>query len=293
MTIDGAVSLFEAERPRLKSLAYRMLGEHAGAEDIVQDVWLKWQGSQGSGVANPQAWLTTVTTRAAIDALKSARARREVYVGPWLPEALVEGEGGGDRPDAGFEQRQDVSLALLWAMERLAPEERAAFLLRDVFDLEYREIADALDKAETACRQLVSRARKRVKDGAPRFDASAAEVSQLLDRFMTATASLDRAEIMALLSPDVLAISDGGGKASAALRPLEGASEVAQVWLAVAARKKDAVAPQKIMVNGLPALAVLSGGEDDMIVTVMPDRAGRISWIYILRNPEKIAASKG
>jgi RNA polymerase sigma-70 factor (ECF subfamily) len=288
MTDTDALELFERERPRLAALAYRMLGERAAAEDVVQDSWLKWAAADQDTIANPAAWLTTVTTRGAIDALTSARARRERYVGPWLPEAIVAFEESPATPQDALERQEDVNLALMWAMERLAPEERAAYLLHDVFDAGYDDIAAALQKTEAACRQLVSRARKRVQKDSPRFDVSAEEVSALLDRFMTATASLDKAEILSLLAPDAVAISDGGGRVSAALRPLEGPEDIAKVWLAVASRRADAPAPRKVLANGLPALAILDGTEDDMIISVMPGRGGGIGWIYILRNPEKL-----
>lgn len=291
MTPNLALDVFEQERPRLTALAYRMLGERAAAEDIVQDAWLKWDGAQHNEIETPAAWLTTVTTRLAIDALRSARARRETYVGPWLPEALIETEAQEETALAKLERRDGVNLALLWAMERLAPEERAAYLLHDVFDTDYADIAATLDKTEDACRQLVSRARKRVQQDSPRFDVSPEEVSDLLERFMTATVSLDKSEILSLLSPDAVALSDGGGRASAALRPLIGAAEIAQVWLAVAARRDGGDPPKRVVANGLPALAILGQGESDMIVTVMPGADGRIGWIYILRNPEKLAVA--
>jgi len=273
------------------ALAYRMLGEHAAAEDVVQDAWLRWSGAGREEIANPAGWLTTVTTRLAIDALTSARARRESYVGPWLPEAEIISESEPADALAAMEQRDEVNLALLWAMERLAPEERAAFLLHDVFDGTYGEIAETLDKTEAACRQMVSRARTRVRDSNVRFDASVAGVSQSLEKFMTAPASLDRAEVLALLAPEAVAISDGGGKASAAVRILNGAEEIAQVWITVASRQKEIAPLRPVIANGVPALAVHTGGEDDVVVTVVPDGEGRIAWIYALRNPEKIKAS--
>ena len=287
---DETTKIFEGERPRLISLAYRMLGEWASAEDIVQDAWLKWSHTDQSVVRNPAAWLTTATTRLAIDALRSARLRREVYVGPWLPEADITLDLG--HPPTDYEQTQEVSLALMWAMERLAPEERAAFLLREVFETDYADIAETLDRSEASCRQMISRAKKRLDEDSPRFEAEPAEVTNLLERFMTATASLDKAEVLNLLSPDVVAISDGGGKVSAALRPLEGAEEVAQVWLSISSRKQIKTAPKWVQANGMPALAILDGGEDDLLISLVPAADGRIGWIYVLRNPEKLAARR-
>ena len=291
-----ATQMFEGERARLISLAYRMMGEWAAAEDVVQDAWLRWSKADHGGIQSPAAWLTTVTTRLAIDALTSARARREIYVGPWLPEADLEPwdgmESGSDHPGADIEQKQQVNLALMWAMERLAPEERAAFLLRDIFETDYADVAATLDRSEAACRQMVSRAKKRLEEDAPRFQAEPTAVSNLLERFMTATASLDKAEVLALLSPDVVAISDGGGKVSAALRPLEGADEVAQVWISVASRKPIAAKPKWVLANGQPALAILEGGEDDVVLSVIPGADGRIAWIYAMRNPEKLSSQR-
>lgn len=282
--------LFERERPRLHSIAYRMLGEHAGAEDVVQDAWLRWQGA--GEVREPAAWLTTVTTRLAIDALKSARVKRESYVGPWLPEAEIAPWAEDHLPDARLEREGEVSLALLWAMERLAPEERAAFLLREAFDTDYADIAAVLEKTEEACRQLVSRAKRRVRQGPARFDADPIQVKSLLDRFMTATASLDRAEVLGLLSPDAVAISDGGGKVSAALRVLEGADEIAQVWHAIASKYGPPQDVRPVRANGLPALFVEDGTGHPSLITLVPDASGRVAWLYVLRNPEKLMHAK-
>jgi len=284
MTGD-ALHLFEAERPRLMALAYRMLGERAAAEDVVQEAWLRWERHAG-GVAAPQAWLRQVTTRLAVDALRRARVLRESYVGPWLPEPVI---GEIDEADgaARLELAQECHLALLWAMERLGPEERAAFLLRRVFDADYAEIAATLGRSEAACRQMVSRAGARLRAARPRFAPDADAVRAALDRFARAAMAQDHAAVLAMLAPDVTAISDGGGKARAALRPLEGAAEVAQVILAVAA-KRGPVVPRLVRANGAPALAVLEGGAQDVLYTLTLDVQGRIDWIYVMRNPDKL-----
>lgn len=287
MTTD-TVDNFESERQRLIALAYRMLGERAAAEDVVQEVWLRWSRAAPKGVANPKAWLHRVTARLAIDALHSARWRREVYVGPWLPEPLVR-EVDQSSEDS-FALAQECELALLWAMERLTPEERAAFILRQVFDTDYSELADILDKSETTCRQLVSRAARNVKSERPRFEADPSEVSAMLARFVQATAAQDHAAVLALLAPDVVAVSDGGGKVRAALRPLCGAEEVAHVILSVAAKSPVASGIRPVAANGIPALAVLEGGPDDMICTLTTNTDGLIDWIYVMRNPEKLPA---
>jgi RNA polymerase sigma-70 factor (ECF subfamily) len=277
--------IFEAERPILTALAYRMLGERAAAEDVVQEAWLRWQRHAGA-VGAPRAWLRQVTTRLAVDALRAARARRECYVGPWLPEPLVDGVDEADGA-ARLELAEACHLALLWAMERLAPEERAAFVLRRVFDADYAEIAATLGRSEAACRQMVSRAATRLREGRPRFAPDDAAVRAALERFASAAMAQDHAAVLAMLAPDVTAISDGGGKARAALRPLSGAAEVAQVILAVAARAGPVV-PRPVRANGAPALAVLEGGAEDALYTVTLDAQGRIDWIYIMRNPDKL-----
>jgi len=188
---------------------------------------------------------------------------------------------------ARLELAQECHLALLWAMERLGPEERAAFLLRRVFDADYAEIAATLGRSEAACRQMVSRAGARLRAARPRFAPDADAVRAALDRFARAAMAQDHAAVLAMLAPDVTAISDGGGKARAALRPLEGAAEVAQVILAVAA-KRGPVVPRLVRANGAPALAVLEGGAQDVLYTLTLDVQGRIDWIYVMRNPDKL-----
>lgn len=285
---DLRLDIFERQRPVLLSLAYRMLGERAAAEDIVQEAWLCWAGTERVHIEVPEAWLRQVTTRLAIDELRSARARREVYVGPWLPEP-IEAE---DAQASGFERAQDCELALLWAMERLTPEERAAFILREAFDADYAEIAKSLGKTEAACRQLVSRAKRALHRAGPRFDAPPEEVRDLLRRFAQAAVSQDRAQVMALLAPDALAMSDGGGFVRAALRPLMGAADVAQVMMAISSRSMASDAARAVTLNGRPGLAILAGSERDMVFTLAPDADGRIAWIYIMRNPAKLPRGK-
>ena len=284
MTGD-ALHIFETERPHLTALAYRMLGERAAAEDVVQDAWLRWS-AHAATVEAPRAWLRQVTTRLAVDALRSARARREHYVGPWLPEPIIaevdEADGATHMALA-----EECHLALLWAMERLGPEDRAAFLLRRVFDADYAEIATTLGRSETACRQMVSRAAARLRTARPRFAPDEGAVRVALERFAQAAMAQDHATVLAMLAPDVTAISDGGGKARAALRSLMGASEVAQVILAVAAKAGPAV-PRWVQANGAPALAILEGGAEDVLYTLTLDRSGKIDWIYIMRNPDKL-----
>jgi RNA polymerase sigma-70 factor (ECF subfamily) len=278
----------EAERQNLISLAYRMLGERAAAEDVVQEAWIRWSKSGGDQIECPGAWLHRVTSRIAIDVLRSAKQRRETYVGPWLPEALFAGETNSGIDD--FELAQECELALLWAMERLTPEERAAFILRQAFDAEYTELAAVLSRTEAACRQLVSRARQKVKSARPKYDPDPQETAEMLAQFAQATVAQDHATVLSLLAPDVTAISDGGGKVRAAFRPLVGDSEVAQVFLSIVAKQAQTTLPRLVRANGLPALAILDGSQSDMVFTVTVNDDGLIDWIYLLRNPEKLAS---
>ena len=230
-------AIFQAERPALIALCYRMLGERAAAEDIVQETWLRFDGADVAALDSPSAWLRRVATRIAIDALRSARARRETYVGPWLPEPLI-GEGGPDAEKA-FVQAQECELALMWAMERLEEVERAAFILREAFDASYDEIAKTLGKTPAACRQIVSRAHKRVQQAGPRFDVPDSEAQAMIARFFMAAAAGDFETARKMMAPDAVAISDGGAKARAARRPLHGPDEISQVFAAIWAKSQS------------------------------------------------------
>lgn len=287
-----ATDVFEAERPALMALAYRMLGERGLAEDVVQEAWLRWQTVEPDALDQPAAWLRTVTTRLAIDALRRARSRREAYIGPWLPEPLQEDPASDFT--ARLETVQQAELALVWVMEFLTPDERAAFILHDTFEETYAAIASVLDKSEAACRKLVSRARAKTQAAPMQLGASREAVMGLLERLMQASAAGDLQAIRDVLAEDVVAISDGGGKARAALRPLYGADETAQVMHAVTTRKQAGAEPVVLMVNGVPAIAILDGGELDHITTLAPSRQdpSRIGWLYTMRNPDKLPVSR-
>lgn len=282
-------TLFETERPRLTALCYRMLGEVAAAEDAVQDTWLRWAAVRDP-IDNPGAWLRRVATNIAIDALRRARSRRETYVGPWLPEPLIISQG--DPTADPFEMAQECELALLWAMERLGETERAAFILREAFDAGYDEIARTLGRSEPACRQMVSRAHKRLQQAGPRFDAPPDQVSDLIARFSAAVVAGDFAETLSLMAPDAVAITDGGAHTRAARRPLIGPDEILQVF-ASAFRKPTAGRGDALpmIVNRRPALALREDGILRSILTLAPDQTGRICWIYTMRNPEKLVSS--
>lgn len=291
---NTATQIFLQERGRLMSLAYRMLGERGAAEDVVQNAWLRWAKIDPQTIDTPAAWLTTVTTRLAIDSLRKEKRARETYVGVWLPEPILSdptAHSSSPTPEDILQETQEVELALLWAMERLAPEERAAFILREAFDTDYVDIAKTLHKTESACRQLIARARKRISENAPKFNAPSQEVADLLSRFMTAVSTHNKDEILTLLAPDALALTDGGGKVRAALRPLIGADEITQVFMSIMEKNPAALTAQFVLANGQPAIASLQGIEADLIVTLVPNDKGLVGWIYIMRNPTKLASA--
>ena len=284
---------FESHRGHLFGIAYRMLGEVAAAEDIVQEAWLRWSRTDTTVVRDPRAWLSAVTVRLSLDALRTARARREVYVGPWLPEPLVANDlrtMSTDSPASRAELASDLSLALLHVLERLSPEERAAFILHDAFDCDYAEIAAVLEKTEQTCRKLVSRARERVRSGRTRHEATSEEHKALMTKFAEAVVTSDQTKLMALFANDVVFYSDGGGRVPAALNPVRGADKVMRLLLGLV-RKAPSPAPPKIEpteINGRFALALSFGEQFDSIVTT-DGTHDRITAIYVIRNPDKLA----
>ncbi len=287
MTTPAAA--FEAERARLTRLAYRMLGERGAAEDVVQETWLRWAKTDTTTINNPAAWLTRAASRLAIDALRKAKARREDYIGPWLPEPEVAPFADEDGED---DRAERVSLGFLHVLERLTPDERAAFILHDAFDCGYDEIAVALNKTEVACRKLVSRARERVRSGRPRFETDRAQQQRVLTTFLAAAQTGDTAAMKALLTSDAVVYSDGGGKVRAALRPLVGPDDAVHVLSSVA-RKYAGVTAQvrPISVNGQYGLAVeLEGALSTIYTADIED--GRIARLFILRNPDKLARAE-
>ena len=290
---DSRTATFEAHRSHLIGIAYRMLGEMGGAEDTVQEAWLRWRRAEGEDIRDPRAWLSAVTVRLALDALRSARARRESYVGPWLPEPLLPDDVralAADGPAARAELASDLSLALLHVLERLSPEERAALILHDAFDCDYRDVAATLAKSETACRKLVSRARERVRVDRPRHTATKDEHKALIARFSEATLASDTKSLMALFADDVVFYSDGGGRVPAALNPVRGADRVARLILGLMRKLGGGVAPEvhTIELNGQFSLVIRQ--RDQIYSTVMADVAnGRLTAIYVIRNPEKLS----
>lgn len=284
----NTTTIFEAERKRLTGVAYRMLGRWSEAEDAVQDAYLRWQAADHRAIEKPAAWLTTVVVRLCLDRMRRAKALREVYVGPWLPEPIVTPEGGERREDDADSFAHDLSLGLMLVLERLGPEERAAFILREAFDSSYSEISSALGKNETAVRQLVSRARERVKAGRPRFQPAPETHRRLLTEFMSAVAANDASRLLGLFKSDVRFISDGGGKRPAAMRVLNGAAEVAQLILHLADLKGGSREVKLTMLNGVPSIWAVDGlgHESAMQLDIEGEH---IKAIYVVRNPDKLA----
>ena len=285
------VAAFEAERKRLTQVAYRMLGRWSEAEDTVQDAYLRWQAADHASIETPAAWLTTVTVRLCLDRIRRAKASREVYVGPWLPEPVLTMEGG-ERRDADMGSfADDLSLGLMTVLERLGPEERAAFILREAFDSSYAEIAASLGKNEAAVRQLVSRARERVRAERPRFRAEPEKHQRLLGEFLTAVAANDTSRLVAMMTSDVRFVSDGGGKAPAALRVVNSPEEVAKLIMHLAGAKGGPRDMKFVTLNGVPSIWFLDGkGFESVVQFAIEDEL--VQAIYIVRNPDKLAHLK-
>ena len=289
---DPAVS-FEPHRRRLLGLAYRMLGSIAEAEDAVQDTYLRWHAADRDGVSDPRGFLTTTTTRICLDMLKSARARREAYVGPWLPEPVV--DTAALAPDKQTELAEDLSIALLLALDRLSPLERAAFLLHDVFDCSFGEVASALGRSEAACRQLASRARANVREARPQTTSPVRDLSepsnhqQLVSAFVAAARSGDVQALMGMLAQDVRLTTDGGGKVPAALNAIEGADRTARFVVGVVSKgMPEGSIVRPVQINGLPGLIVYRpDGSLQSVAFEIVDNLVRA--IYTVGNPEKLS----
>jgi RNA polymerase sigma-70 factor (ECF subfamily) len=278
-------AVFECERRRLVRLAYRMLGSVAEAEDAVQDAWLRWSAADQVAIAEPAHWLVRVVTRLCLDRLRSARARREVYVGPWLPEPMVE-----DMVEDPLERAEEVSVAFLLALQRLTPLERAVFLLHDVFDQDYAEVAETLGRREAACRQIAARARVHVRDARPRFILPEDQVARLVAAFLEAAARADVGKMGQLLADDCVLISDGGGKRSAALRPLVGRDDILAFFKGLAWRHGGPPFSGDVRIariNGYPGV-ILDSPDGVETIAFEPDAEGRLAAIYAVRNPEKL-----
>lgn len=278
--------LFQQHRPRLFGLAYRMLGTPADAEDVLHDAWLRWDSQDLATLDDPEAWLVTVTTRLALDRLRRAKTEREHYTGPWLPEPAGD---IAETPEATLERNETLTLSFLLLLERLSPEERAAFLLHEVFDYSHAEAAAILEIAEDACRQRVHRARARLREGRPRFHVDERAQQRLLERFVAAMQNPDMETLQALFAEDVVAVADGGGVARAILQPVRGGERVARLYMQIAQLSKNAGMRYELRtLNGSPAL--LTWRDEQLFVATWVDcEDDRITAIHAIRHPDKLA----
>jgi RNA polymerase sigma-70 factor (ECF subfamily) len=282
--------IFEQHRDLLFAVAYRMLGTVADAEDAVQDSWLRWSAAARDEVADPKAYLIRVVTNGSLDRLRSARARREAYVGPWLPEPVLTGPGVADRA----ELAESVSLAMLVVLESLTPEERAVFVLREVFGFSHAEIASSLGKSEPGVRQLAHRAREHVQARRPRFEVDRGQQQEVTRRFLAAAMGGDLDGLLAVLAPDVVLVSDGGGKARAAIRPITGADKVARFIRGIVGRPYDGhqvrdITRSRAAINGSPGVVLTAAGQVLAAVTVTV-AGDRVTALQLVVNPDKLRA---
>lgn len=302
LDVRNSARVFDEHRDLLVSVAYRVLGSVTDAEDTVQEAWLRWSGVDTSDVRDPRAFLVRVTTRLAIDRLRRAKARREAYVGPWLPEPILTGRDVAE--DVAL--AESVSMAMLVVLETLSPLERAVFVLREAFGMPYAEIADVLGRKDEAVRQLGRRARDHVQERRSRFDADQSEQRRVTERFLEATSTGNLEALMAVLAPGVTLVADGGGRALAPRRPVRGAEKVARFLLAVAteegmARFLRSVGGEPVAadprvhlapVNGAPGILVVSG-DKPISALVLGVSDGFVRTIYLVANPEKLAGVRG
>ncbi|QGQ19291.1 sigma-70 family RNA polymerase sigma factor [Cellulomonas sp. JZ18] len=280
-------ALFAAHRATVVAVAYQVLGTRADAEDVAQDTYLRWREVDPATVHDPRAYLATMATRTALNAVRSRARRREEYPGPWLPEPVV-----ADDPLRRLLVREQLTYALSVLLQDVPPEQRAALVLRDVLELPYATVARALDRSEEAVRQLVHRARARVRaaaGGPPR----PAEDAAVLEAFVAAVAAGDAQRLVGLLAPDVVLVSDGGGKVSAARRPVHGADDVARFVLGVAAGAEAGLRVELGTVNGGPGVLVHAGARLELTVALGVDVHGRVTGVYLVRNPDKLGSAAG
>jgi RNA polymerase sigma-70 factor, ECF subfamily len=277
---EDAAARFDPLRPMLLRVAYRMLGSVADAEDVVQEAFLRWFNADRNAVREPEAFLRRVVTRLCLDQLKSARHRRETYIGPWLPEPVVE---------AAEEEIDDVRLPLLLALERLSPLERAAFLLHDVFGVGFDEIAETIGREPAACRQLASRARSRVRAARPRFHLPKDRGIEIAAAFFAASLHGDMEQLRSLLAADVTAYADGGGKTTAATQPIVGLEPVIRAHASLAHIFAETMSRivRYGFINGLPGFVTIEHG-NTLQTTAIEIENGKVVGIYVTRNPDKL-----
>ncbi len=278
---------FEEYRPLLFSLAYRMLGTRSDAEDIVQEAYLRWRDAPVEEVRAPKSYLTTVVARLSLDSLKSARRKRETYVGEWLPEPIVEPPG-----TTKVEMAESLSLAFLHILETLTPDERVAFLLREVFDADYAEIAATLETSEANCRQLIARAKKHIRDRRPRFHVDRDRQQNVLQQFLFACQTGDPSQLLPLLSPNVVMHSDGGGKVRATINPIYGSDKVQRFFKGLANKGVGiGITTRWVTVNGGPGALLMQGENPYAVVSIQLDESGQILTIFLVSNPDKLPKS--
>jgi RNA polymerase sigma-70 factor (ECF subfamily) len=281
---------FQRLRPRLFGMAYRMLGGRADAEDVVQDAWLRWHAADHAAIATPEAWLVTVATRLAIDRLRALAVERNAYVGPWLPEPLI--DTLAPPAEAPLEQAGDISTAYLMLLERLGPEERAIFLLHEVFEFGYPDIAQVMQRSEDACRKALQRARERVRGGRQRFRVERGEHLALLARFVEAARSGDRHAVARLCAPEATFTSDGGGVVTATLRVIRGADRIGRLYEGFRRKQGERMQFATVLLNGEPGLLTLVDGRVDSALS-FDCAGGRIEAMYLVRNPRKLRVPEG
>jgi RNA polymerase sigma-70 factor (ECF subfamily) len=275
---------FEELRGSLFLLAYRMLGTRTDAEDVVQDAYLRWLNASDGEIRMPKSYLMTVVSRLSLDALKSAQRKREVYTGPWLPEPLVEPDGVQR-----LEMAESLSIAFLHVLELLSPAERIAFLLREVFDIPYAELAETLENSEENCRQIVARARKHVHAKRPRFTVDRDQHSQVLREFLAACASGNTGKLSALLRKDAVLYSDGGGKATAALNPISGADRIVRFFAGLAKKGVPGkIRAEFVTVNGQPGALLFEADHLETVVSLALDESNKVADIFLVLNPDKL-----
>ncbi|WP_210649920.1 RNA polymerase sigma-70 factor [Nocardioides sp. SYSU D00065] len=282
MSADLATSAFVAHRNLLFTVAYEMLGSAADAEDVLQEVWLRWADGDRSDVVDSRAYLVRMVTRLSLNRLRTLSRRREDYVGTWLPEPLLTAPDVADD----VELADSVSTAMLLVLETLPPTERAVFVLREVFDVPYAEVAAAVEKSEPAVRQIAARARAHVAERRPRASVTAAERDAVIERFRVATETGDLQGLMDVLAPDVVLMTDGGGKVKAALNPISGRDKVFRFLTAVA---PDALELVPVWLNGSPAIQFVVAGQRDGVGTMLVEH-GVVTRLFLVRNPDKLRA---
>jgi RNA polymerase sigma-70 factor (ECF subfamily) len=286
---DNKLAIFDRHRGRLFGIAYRMLGTPDEAEEIVQDAYIRWHTTDISTVENPEAWLVSTTTRLSIDRLRKASRQREAYVGPWLPEPLMISTRPSPQDDA--ELASSLSTAFMVMLERLSPTERAVFLLHDVFDSSYSDIARIMEREEPAVRQMLHRARQRVRTDKPRFDADRAEHRRLIDQFARAAYTADEAALLELFSPDISVVSDGGGRVTAARKVVQGLHKVVRIFTIALAPSIDRLTWKAVDINGEPGVVEYYDGEPFAANTFEVEN-GKIIRFYRIMNPDKLKLLK-